>query len=54
MTQRLEAPDYCAHCGRNLWAGYRWQCHLCGETYCYAHMTRHSKHTAERISVPLS
>jgi len=42
----------CEHCGRKMWGGYRWACHLCGATYCYVHIGRHAKHVTSPMAMP--
>ena len=34
---------YCEYCGGRLDLGYYFTCHICEKTYCYVHMTRHSR-----------
>ena len=36
QTQR-PAPT-CTTCGRKLGVGFYFTCHVCGRTYCYAHI----------------
>jgi hypothetical protein len=37
----------CHYCGKRFDLGYHYTCHVCGATYCYIHMSKHSK--AHRI-----
>lgn len=36
--------DTCGLCGRMLGSGYYFVCHVCGATYCYAHMPEECAH----------
>jgi hypothetical protein len=39
---------YCHYCGGRLNLGYHFTCHVCGEAYCYIHLSRHSgAHTSQ-------
>ena len=33
----------CDYCGGRLDVGYHFACHVCEKTYCYVHMTKHSR-----------
>ena len=35
-TIEAEAPT-CGVCGRKLAVGFHFTCHICGNSYCYAH-----------------
>ena len=35
--------DGCSYCGKVLGKEYYFTCHVCGATYCYTHMYRHSR-----------
>jgi len=39
---------FCQYCGGRLYLGFHFSCHVCGETYCYIHMDRHSRAHAPR------
>lgn len=34
---------FCQYCGGKLNLGYHYTCHLCGDAYCYIHMSRHAR-----------
>ena len=34
---------YCLYCGGRLNLGYHYVCHVCGDSYCYIHMSKHAK-----------
>ena len=40
---------FCQFCGGRLNLGFHYTCHLCGEAYCYIHMTRHSRAHASHL-----
>ena len=42
-AQTKRSTAFCQYCGGKLNLGYFYKCHVCGETYCYIHMTRHSR-----------
>ncbi|MDA4116926.1 MAG: hypothetical protein OK455_01095 [Thaumarchaeota archaeon] len=45
---QFKREAYCRYCGGKLNLGYNFTCHVCGETYCYIHLSRHSgAHTPE-------
>lgn len=44
----VKHEDTCWLCGRMLTAGYYFVCHVCGATYCYAHMPEKCKHDSRR------
>jgi hypothetical protein len=44
--------EFCRYCGGRLRLGYHFTCHICGETYCYIHMARHSRAHAPRPVEP--
>ena len=33
----------CNFCSKLLGKEYYFRCHICGATYCYIHMTKHSR-----------
>jgi len=33
----------CNYCNKVLGREYYFTCHICGATYCYIHMTKHSR-----------
>ncbi len=49
-TRPQDAPT-CNFCGRKFDLGYNYTCHVCGATYCYIHMSKHSRaHRQQRPS----
>ena len=40
---QFKRETFCQYCGRRLHLGYHFECHICGEAYCYIHMARHSR-----------
>ena len=34
---------FCQYCGGKVQLGFYFTCHVCGDVYCYIHMSRHSK-----------
>ncbi|MDV3244401.1 MAG: hypothetical protein LYZ66_04405 [Nitrososphaerales archaeon] len=45
--QRQE--DTCGLCGKLLSKGYFFVCHVCGATFCYAHMPEKCEHRRVRF-----
>ncbi|MDV3277536.1 MAG: hypothetical protein LYZ69_03595 [Nitrososphaerales archaeon] len=43
----------CGLCGRMLNHGYYFVCHVCGATYCYAHMPEKCQHRRVRSLAPV-
>lgn len=41
---------FCQYCGGKLTSGYHFTCHVCGDAYCYIHMTRHRRAHARQAS----
>jgi len=39
----------CSLCGKALGKGYFYMCHVCGATYCYAHMPTKCSHVSPRV-----
>ena len=46
---QIHRDAFCQYCGGRLNLGYHFACHLCGESYCYIHMTRHSRAHSSRL-----
>jgi hypothetical protein len=44
----------CNFCSKLLGREYFFQCHICGATYCYIHMTKHSRAHKPAVPVVLS
>jgi len=42
----------CNFCSKLLGREYYFKCHICGATYCYIHMTKHSR--AHKPTVPVT
>jgi len=42
----------CSFCGRTLGKENYFTCHVCGATYCYIHMVKHSR--AHKVLHPLT
>jgi len=39
----VSRESFCQYCGGKLRLGFNFACHICGVTYCYIHMTKHSR-----------
>jgi len=39
----------CNLCGKALGKGYFYMCHVCGATYCYAHMPAKCSHVSPGV-----
>ena len=46
--------SHCRFCGLALGREYYFTCHICGATYCYIHMWRHSRAHPTMASVSKS
>lgn len=47
---QLDHVSFCQYCGARLHLGYHFRCHVCGDSYCYIHMARHSRaHSLDRL-----
>ncbi len=44
----------CNFCNKLLGKEYYFECHICGATYCYLHMTKHSRAHKPKLPVPVS
>ncbi|MGA2666085.1 MAG: hypothetical protein ABSF83_14185 [Nitrososphaerales archaeon] len=44
----------CNFCSKQLGKEYYFRCHVCGATYCYIHMTKHSRAHKPAMPVPVS
>jgi len=42
----------CNFCMKMLRKEYYYTCHICGATYCYIHMTKHSR--AHKVTMPVA
>ncbi|HKT21371.1 MAG TPA: hypothetical protein VJR06_01930 [Nitrososphaerales archaeon] len=54
-AEQAAAPT-CAVCGRKLGVGYYYSCHICNQSYCYAHAPAkcaHVKQKAPPVRAPL-
>ncbi len=40
---KLDTESFCQYCGGRLHLGYHFSCHVCGDSYCYIHMSRHAR-----------
>lgn len=49
-TEQATAPT-CAVCGRKLGVGYYYSCHVCSQSYCYAHAPAKCNHMSARVPV---
>jgi len=46
----VSRESFCEYCGGKLRLGFNFICHVCGGTYCYIHMTKHSRaHPRQRL-----
>ena len=48
-----DKKDYCGYCGGRLDVGYHYTCHICEKSYCYAHMTKHSRAHPKPVGLQL-
>jgi len=39
----------CGQCGRTLGVGFYYACHVCGATYCYAHIPQKCEHLGNKV-----
>ncbi len=47
---QVDRETFCQYCGGRLHLGYHFECHICGDAYCYIHMARHSRaHSLGRL-----
>jgi tRNA(Ile2) C34 agmatinyltransferase TiaS len=44
----------CNFCSKLLGKEYYFRCHICGATYCYIHMTKHSRAHKPPMPYPFS
>ena len=42
----------CNFCGKLLGREYYFKCHVCGATYCYIHIPKHSRAHRTGASIP--
>ncbi len=42
------ATPTCALCGRKLGVGYYYSCHVCSQSYCYAHAPAKCSHVKQK------
>ncbi len=45
-SQSQKPAPTCGLCGRKLGVGFYYTCHICGRTYCYAHIPSKCTHRA--------
>jgi hypothetical protein len=50
-TEQATAPS-CGVCGRKLGIGFYFSCHICGNTYCYAHAPTKCDHVKAKQPPP--
>ena len=44
-----EIAPTCAVCGRKLGVGYYYSCHVCSQSYCYAHAPAKCSHVRSKV-----
>jgi len=55
-THANASPEsFCLYCGGKLTRGFHFVCHVCGRSYCYIHMMRHSRaHSQRRLTTAVA
>lgn len=54
-SEQMPAPT-CGTCGRKLGIGYYFTCHICSQSFCYAHIPQKCNHVKPKppsVKAPL-